>query len=270
MALAAGLLHHHNAAVGAVIGLDGYEPSSYATGPIEDDSGVAVNGGTGFASQDVVDTLRSQVTVVSGGLAGTQSLQIAGAANSNDLVLRTFASQSGSPLYFSYLFRTTSGSGAATDDDFVQVGLTDVAGEPKNSIGFGATTATFFLRAGSGNGNQEVTAAMPAANTTYLMVGKLSKAGGSSTYNQMDLFLNPPGSVEPSPTLTRTAAAGVGAASVDRLSVRTARLDANDLYTLDNIRVGTTFADVVPEPASAGLLTLAACGLLASRRRARR
>jgi hypothetical protein len=43
-------------------------------------------------------------------------------------------------------------------------------------------------------------------------------------------------------------------------------MDAGDQYTFDNVTIGTTYADVVPEPSTLGIAGLAAAAFLLRRR----
>jgi hypothetical protein len=177
-------------------------------------------------------------------------------------------------VYFGFLYRTNNLSTAS--EDFLQIGFSDVAtGEPKTSIGTGNNATGnppppgFFIRVPNGVPGSAPTGVTLTEDTTYLVVGKFSKASGSGTYNRIDLYLNPDSATEPAtPTLSREAAAGQGPPSISNLIVRTARLEAGDQYYIDNVAIGTTYADaVVPEPASAGVAAGAALGLLTRRRR---
>ena len=49
-----------------------------------------------------------------------------------------------------------------------------------------------------------------------------------------------------------TKSGDTGMSSFNRFSLRTARLDGTDVYQIDNLTIGSTFADVVPEPARMG------------------
>ena len=259
----------------APIASDDFE--SYAVGQLH-----GKNGGAGFAGPYVVDAaLLTNPQVVnqslnySGGAVtvngGTKAARFFDVANSNNLISRPFASQGSDPVYFSFLYRTNNPS--ATSEDFVQIGLSDVTtGEPKTSVG-SANTATgnapppvFFVRVPNAGTAVPSTTTL-VENTTYLVVGKASKGAGSSTYNRIDLYVNPTTLTEPvAATATGTSAAGTGAASVSNLIVRTARLDAGDEYFLDNVTIGTSYGDVVPEPGALGLLGAGAGLFLRNRR----
>lgn len=244
-------------------------------------SGTGLNGGTGFTSAwNIDDAFKTNVTTVATSLiysngaltidGGLIAARFVDAANSNQLFSRAFASQSDT-VFFSFLYRTTNPS--ATSEDFVQIGLSDVAAaEPKASVG-SANTATgntpppqFFARVpnGGATGQSSVTT---LENTTYFVVAKIAKVSGSSTYNEVNLYLNPDSFSEPgTATATATSTAGTGAATMSNFILRTARLEAGDSYLVDELRIGTTYADVIPEPGTA-LLALGGLAVLAARRR---
>jgi hypothetical protein len=277
------------AARAEVIAGDNFE--SYLIGAQLEDgpngsAGTGLNGGSGFTGPyNVIDNnLKSNVTVAAQSLnyssgavsvsGGLQSSRIADAANgtANGLFTRPFAAQNDT-VYFSFLYRTNNPS--ATSEDFVQIGFSDVAtGEPKTSVATGSNAtgnpppAEFFVRVPAAAANSTGSGIPLQEDTDYLVVGKFSKASGSSAFNRVDLFLNPTTMTEPgTATVFREAPAGSGPPTISNFIVRTARLDAGDQYFIDNLTIGTTYADVVPEPGSAGALSIAALACLRRRRR---
>jgi hypothetical protein len=208
----------------ALVGSDNFE--SYPNGSQLNGQ----NGGSGFTGPYAVDSgflasviAENQSLSYSGGFVsidgGSRAVSIADAAVSNQLISRPFASQSAVPVYFSFLYRTNN---PTTSEDFVQIGLSDVAtGEPKISIGSANNTtgnappATFFVRVPTGGAGSVDSGVTLQPDTTYFLVGKASKTGGSTTYNTIDLYLNPTTLTEPgTPTATNMATAGSGAGSV--------------------------------------------------------
>ena len=270
--LAAGVLSLAASRAGATViasdTFESYAPASQLGGQ---------SGGTGFTNAYVVPSaLATNVTVVnqslnySGGSitvnGGGRAVRVTGAADSNELISRSFAPQTGSPVYFSFLYNT-----GTTTEAFLQFGLSSQAvAEPQASVGLqgiaggGAGAEGFFARAGA----TTLATSGIAANTTYLVVGRVSRGAGSNAYNVVDLFVNPTSLSESTPTLTATGPANTGASSFSSFILRTARTDAGSQYNFDNLTIGTTFADVVPEPGALGLLALGGLGLLARRRHA--
>jgi len=268
------------AAHGAVIASDDFE--SYGSGAqVETAGGTRLNGGSSFLSAwDVNDTYRSTVTIAgvslnytSGPLkvsGGSRALQFAYNSAVNQIIQpqlsRSFASQSGT-VYFSFLFQTNSAT--TSEEDFFQIGLADsAASEPVASVGVGGgtTSTTYFVRvpAGTTSGNTASSSTIMSANTTHLLVGKISKLA-SSNYNRVDLFVDPATFSEPSTSLVYNAKSS-GIAGVGWLIVRTARMEGSDIYLLDELRIGNTYAAVVPEPVSLGLLGIVPLAMLRRRR----
>jgi hypothetical protein len=263
-----------SAAFGAVIASDSFE--SYSAGSQLDGQ----NGGTGFTNPYAVTAAKTtNVTVINKNLGynggsvsvdgGSNAVQVAGIADSNNLITRTIPTQTGSPVYFGFLYNTNS-----TAEAFLQFGLENGStAEPHASVGVqgiagnGGGAEGFFARVPNAGTTAYSTSGL-SANTTYYLVGRVSKGAGSSTYNVMDLFLNPTSLDESTPTLTATNAAGTGVGTFDNFVLRTARTDASSLYDFDNLTIGTTFADVVPapEPGTLGLLGVCAVGMLRRRR----
>jgi MYXO-CTERM domain-containing protein len=262
-----------SAAFGAVIASDSFE--SYAPGSQLNGQ----NGGTGFSNgYGVTASKTTNVTVVSKSLSytggavsvdgGSNAVQVAGSADSNNLVTRAIPVQTGSPVYFGFLYNTNS-----TTEAFLQFGLENGStAEPHASVGVqgiagnGGGAEGFFARVPNA-GNTTYTSSGLSADTTYYLVGRISKGAGSSTYNVVDLFLNPTSLDESSPTLTATNAAGSGVSQFDNFVLRTARTDAGSLYDFDQLTIGTTFADVVPAPEPGALGVLGVCAVAVGRRR---
>lgn len=262
----------------AVVATDGFE--SYAIG-----GATGLNGGTGYNSpyvsdnSNAVNIAAAPLSYVGGSVAssgGAQALQILAAATGsvsnanggvdNGTLGRTFASQTGT-VYVSFLLRASNTS----MNEFFQIGLSNgTGGEPAISAGASGVQAfnfTFFGRIPGGAAVTSSTVMSP--NTTYLLVLKASKGSGSTNYNQLDLFVNPTSDIEPTAaTASRTADGGI--ATITSLNYRTARFTNGDVLSVDNVTIGTMFADVVPVPEPATTSLVAGTALLLLRRRPRR
>lgn len=253
-------------AAAAPVAFDGFE--SYSAGaPLA--GGNAGTGGTGANGEfgwtgdwAAVTGVTTQTAVLSGG--GSRAAEITDNTNSVTAATRTFTPQTGT-VYFSVLVDPVAG---LEGSDFLHFYLSNNALSNNNSGGVGllqTTSDLFGARVGGSNGGTTVNSNLSAVQgTTYLLVGKLSKTSGGN-YNRIDLFINPASATEPGSTYaTQNGDSGIDTVSV--FAVRSFNFDVGDRYQFDNVTVGTSFADVVPEPGGLGLLALGALGLLARRR----
>jgi len=95
-------------------------------------------------------------------------------------------------------------------------------------------------------------------NTPYTIVTRYDVASGSST-----IWLNPTAETDSNVT----ASDAPGAIDISSYAFRQSLATGSGMGTLtvDNLKVGTTFAEVVPEPSTFALLSLGVAGLLARR-----
>lgn len=235
------------------------------------------NGGTGWSgawssnSSVIVESPTTALSYAGGAVAvngGANAVQIPD-VNGDGIISREFSSQSGA-LYFSFLYREDARAGTATN--FLQFALNnDAAINGSGAIVASEAVGEFGVRLTNLTGTQTTgNSATPTIDvgTTYFVVAKLYKS--ASNYDRMSLFVNPTSLTEPG-TPSATSITDIGISSVSFFSVRTANLAAGDQTLFDELRVGTSFADVViPEPTTWALLAtgLATTVILRRRRQA--
>jgi hypothetical protein len=246
----------------ALIAYDGFEATT--NGGLNTQSG-----GTGWTSSwsavSGIDANANTLSYSNGSVAvngGSRATKIGATTDSTNAANRSFASQSGT-VYFSFLFRADTGTAVDTDD-FISFMMnndtvnTDSAGigKPNNgSLNLGARVGT-----SNGGDTTDSTTAL-VAGTTYFLVGKVSKT--TTNYDRVDLFINPSSNIEPG-LASVTDSAMSAFSTISFFSLRTLTVDGTDNYQFDELRVGTTFADVVPlavpvpEPGTMIALSLAA------------
>jgi hypothetical protein len=247
------------------IAFDGFESYSAGSGLSGGSAGTGVTGPNGEFGWTSAWTAISGINVQSPGLTGARTGEADDATNSITAATRGFTPQTDT-VYFSLQYNAAAG---AEGSDFLHFYLSNDAAINNNSGGIGdidTGLVRFGARVGGTNGGTTSNSASDyAAATTYLLVGKLSKTTAGN-YNRIDLFINPAGTTEPG-TADATQSGDAGIATVSVFALRTFNLDAGDKYRFDNVRIGTTFADVTPEPATVSLLLCGGLGLLARRRR---
>ena len=214
----------------------------------------------------------SGLAVVSGNLtysgladSGGNELQISqGAAGT---VYNTFANQTSGQVYYSFLFNATAADSANNYFTALNPGTSTPNGGSDAIDAYYYSNGKIELR---GNA-QSATAGTGAAltlNTTYLIVEELDLTAKTAS-----LWINPDastfGTLTP-PTATATLSS-LTATAVDNVGFK-AQTAAGGPYLVDNVLIGTTWADVtpvsgVPEPSMLALAGLGIFGLIASARR---
>ena len=274
-----------------IVSYDGFEEYAFNAqfeSGANGSSGVGLNGGLGWnGAYDVNNAIKTlvkdedrtaaPVAYTNGDIAidgGTHAMRLYDVANGSATFVRPLSEtfSASDTLFFSFLFRTTAASPLA-NQDFFQLGFdTGTVTNPRLSIGAN-TTATafppsqpfrFFARsttATTAASNAFDNTTDIAATTTYFLVGKLT--GSGSTFDHIDLFVNPSTSAEPASSASLTLNSGV--TNIDTLILRTAFLDNGDAYVFDELRIARDWQSVIPEPNAAALLLLGAT--LVTRRR---
>jgi hypothetical protein len=264
----------------AVIAYDGF--NSYATGDLGGN-----NGGSGWTSSWASAT--SANDVAAGGLSYSNgSITVSGGANTmvksgtgggatgstDPFLSRSFTLTTSSEVWFSFLFNNTNlSSGSA---DLLNFYLSDSADNTSTrSGGFlapGGSGIGFAARITTSGGtliNGSSASFSTHDGTTTLLVGRLSTSGTSSgsgsNYDLMQFWLNPTSLTLG--TATSQVDADTGASSLSYFGVRTNNVESSDVFYVDELRIGTSATDVVPEPNAVLFVVLGVSALLVPRRR---
>ncbi len=190
-----------------------------------------------------------------------RAVEINGAGQNNSPIRRELATAfSGDSLYFSYLFRETSG---LDNSDFFTLWLDDEDGADDNLhtdgsafLGVqGQSGGRGFARLHRTNSARQEVLAPATINlgdgSDYLLVGRLFRDGGSSDYNRLTGWLNPTidDVRDSSNTFGTVEFENIGLSSVTHVGVRTgASTDPTDVYLFDQLRLGEHPYAVVPGP----------------------
>jgi len=268
VATAALLLYSTPQAHAALVAYDGFETENIAALGGQ-------SGGTGWSAGtwsavSGVNVQAASLSYTGGAVSvngGSQTAAILNDTNNNSAVSRSFPSQTGT-VYFSFLFAAPAG---LEETDFLSFQLNNDTNELSSAaIGMRNNMGNPFFTRLSTSGSATGTTVNSSINTdslaTFFLVGKLTKS--ATNYDRIDLFVNPTALTEPvSADATSSADSGIGTVSV--FNIRSVNLDASDLYRFDEVRIGTSYADVVtavPEPSSLILVGCGLAGLLVWRR----
>lgn len=188
--------------------------------------------------------------VIAGGSRALRFYDIANGSSALQRPLGTsFSAAAGETLWFSVLFRTNSTSPLA-DRDSIQIGFDDAASSPNPRVSIGATNTSstfpsplqFFARSTSSLAASVFHDSPPiAAATTYLLVARIEPHGG--VYDSVSLFVNPSSASDPGPP-SASVTLPSGVSTLTHAIIRTANLDLNDAYVLDEWLVGRDYGSV--------------------------
>jgi len=205
-----------------------YPPSTAVFTPI---GKCATQGGTGTSQGDYYRTLGSTF----GDSQGAQTVWMSFLMNSQGRAYNGF-------LYLN----STSG---------FQIG-TGWTGAGASGIG----NYSVFRNSGSG-GTTTGNGGQVPLNTTKLLVVKLTFSGDSNV-DTARLFINPANGPAPTDSMAVSTLTGLNFGDIDRVGMHWGAPS-----TLDEIRIGTTYGDVVPEPQTWMAMGLGALGLIRQRKR---
>jgi len=170
----------------------------------------------------------------------------------------------GADVFFSARLRRTGGG----DPRWSQMVRLYAAGqnEDVNSASLGFVSDQFLSRAGPSSGQVAFGSFFPAEE--HLLVGKVEFDEVGGNQERVTVWVDPIG-VETSPISGVSTANYTGLGFVDTVSLRVFELN-NVTVTWDDLRIGTTWAAVIPEPSTLVLLCIGVVGLLGYAWRRRR
>jgi hypothetical protein len=210
------------------------------------------------------------VTVDGGSQYGTANFTGGTATEAGGIQLSTgLAATTGNTFYISFLFRM---SGALGENDQIMFSLADTNSNhttaPIAKAGFrgynvAGGSEEFFM--GYASGGTHIDGPGVSMGTTYLGVVKLTTRA-DNMWNTATLFINPTSTTAESGYSTSQLLPASGP-TVNYFGFRLQQADSNDYLDLDELRIGTTWSDVVvPEPGTFAMF-LGGIGMLALLRR---
>ncbi len=217
------------------------------------------NGGTGWAASWATNSLGNVAVTAdatgaelafepAGGLridGASAALDVFGTVNQPVAHRRIAAPPSGA-FYAAYLVRIVSGSW--TDTDTFSIHLANEGGNV-NTLNFGLRGgADFMVRNGTGAPIEGAAWGTASLDTTYLLVARLRRPPGSTTYDQIDLWVDPGLADSNTPSATLTLTAGEGLANVSHVIIRAAALEGGstpDRVRVDELKLATAWTDII-------------------------
>lgn len=243
-----------------------YEGFNYSAGQL-----VGASGGTGFVGAWAQGGFNASQSANYGvgtpgltgsGLVTSGNRAFAGTANSISGVTRSLGTPvgtAGTTRYFSFLMRPEGTLGQGAFNGFFGLVLESPT-EPELFIGkAGGGNLGQYVMEQRGGGGQVASALAPVVGQSALFVLKAEFLAGNDRFT---LFSNPtPGGLEPASGLVKF---DMNIGTISGLTLYSA-----GAYSIDELRIGETFADVtpVPEPSALGFGALG--GLILVLRRSR-
>jgi hypothetical protein len=212
----------------------------------------------------------ANLTIVSGNLTyagladqGGNELQIINGVSAGS-IYNTFVNQTSGQIYYSFLFNPTAVDSANNYFTAMNPGTTAPGGSGDAIDAYYYASGKIELRAAA----QSATAGTGAAltpGTTYLIVEEIDLTAKTAS-----LWINPDSSTFGGTAPAATASlSGLTATAIDNVGFK-AQSTAGGPYLVDNLLIGTTWADVtpaaVPEPTTCALAGLGMLSLVLARR----
>ena len=209
----------------------------------------------------------ANITVVSGNLTypsltdqGGNELQIANGAAGT--IYNTFANQTSGQIYYSFLFDPTVVNSANNYFTAMNPGTSTPNGSSDAIDAYYYSSGKIELRANAASATAGTGTAL-TIGTTYLIVEEIDLTAKTAS-----LWIDPSsstfGTLTP-PTATATIS-GITATAIDNVGFKAQ--SGTGSFLIDNVYIGTTWADVTPtpEPATFALTGLSMLGLVLARR----
>lgn len=232
----------------------GSAPGGFTAGWVSGDANAAdrdVISNGGLSYQDLVVSGNALSLQVSPGSTALVSLDDRNLNNRT----RTSLGGVGVSLWVGFLVRQDVQTNTVTD--YFSISVLPTGGNPQVDIGTRSDSAAFGLWAGN-PAQISNSAVNVAVNTTYFLVAKFTLLG--TNLDTVDLFINPtPGSTEPAIGSRAANLVNINFPGLDRFTVGADHFDdafGNEArWTVDEIRMGTSYADVaMPEPGALALV----------------